>query len=82
MMVLGERVIGVIDLYINVNHEVAELKYGMDPAHWGKALMPEATRSVLGWCFGERQLAKVYARVGARNSRSLKIVEKQGMTRE
>ena len=68
MMVLGERVIGVIDLYININHEVAELKYGIDPAHWDKGLMPEATRRLLGWCFGERQLAKVYAWVSARNS--------------
>lgn len=44
--------------------------------------IPEATRSVLDWCFGERRLAKVYARVGARNSRSLGVVEKLGMTRE
>mgnify|MGYP001158268475 CR=1 FL=1 len=58
MIVLGERVIGVIDLHINIDHEVAELGYGMDSAHWGKGLMPEATRSVLDWCFGERRLAK------------------------
>ncbi len=82
VMVLGERVIGAVDLHIDVAHEIAELGYALDPAHWGKGLMPEATRSVVDWCFAQRGLAKVYARVDARNARSLRVVEKLGMTRE
>ena len=82
VMVLGESVIGVVDLHINVAHEIAELGYALDPAQWGKGLMPEATRAVANWCFEERQLAKVYGRVDARNARSLRVVEKLGMTRE
>lgn len=82
MMVFGERVIGVVDLHINVVHEIAELGYALAPAHWGKGLMPEATRSVVDWCFAERRMAKVYARVDARNARSLRVVEELSMTRE
>ena len=82
VMVLGDRVIGVVDLHINITHEITELGYGMDPAHWGKGLMPEATQAIVDWCFTKRQLAKVYARVNVRNARSLRVVEKLGMTRE
>ena len=82
VLVVGETVIGVIDLNISVAHETAELGYTLDPAHWGKGFMPEAARAVVAWCFEERRLAKVFATVDARNTRSLRVVEKLGMTRE
>ena len=82
MMVLGETVIEVIDLNSSIAHEIAELGYTLDPAHWGKGFMPEATHAVVTWCFEEKQLAKVFAPVDARNARSLRVVEKLGMTCE
>ena len=50
--------------------------------HWRKGLMVEAGRAVVDWGFRERDLEKVFAQGDARNKRSLRVMEKLGMSRE
>ena len=45
-------------------------------------MAPEAARAVVQWGFEERGLAKVFARADARNTNSLRVMEKLGMIRE
>jgi len=44
--------------------------------------MPEAAKAVIQWGFGERGLAKIWAKADPRNRRSWRVMEKLGMTRE
>ena len=44
--------------------------------------MPEAARTAVDWGFERLGLAKVYAMVDVRNARSLRVMEKLGMTPE
>jgi RimJ/RimL family protein N-acetyltransferase len=76
------NVIGSIALRVDKSHEIGELAYTIGRDYWGKGLMPEAARAVMVWGFTERGLAKVYAWADARNKRSLRVMEKLGMTRE
>ena len=81
-IVLGQRVVGNISLDIDGRHEVAELGYELARPHWGRGLMPEAARAVIGWGFERYALHKVYARAYLDNRRSWRVMEKLGMTRE
>jgi ribosomal-protein-alanine N-acetyltransferase len=81
-IVLNSVVVGGINLSINAVHKTAGLGYGLARVKWGMGLMPEAARAVIDWGFTEYGLAKVYARADLRNRRSLRVMEKLGMTRE
>ena len=81
-IVLGANVVGGIGLSVDQTHEIAGLDYAIDREHWGKGLMPEAARAVIGWAFKEYRIAKIYAWADARNAQSHRVMEKVGMTRE
>ena len=81
-IVLSKRVVGEIVLMIDVRHEMAELGYELSREHWGKGLMVEAAEAVIDWGFETRRLEKIFAQADARNSRSLRVMEKLRMTRE
>ena len=81
-IVFDEKVVGGIILMIDVKHEIGELGYELSRGHWGKGLMDEAAGAVMDWGFRERGLAKVYAIADGRNARSIRVMEKAGMTRE
>ena len=81
-IVLDGTVVGAINLRIDAEKETASLGYGLAREHWGRGLMLEAARAVVGWGFEERGLAKVYSTADLRNKRSWRVVEKLGMTRE
>ena len=76
------RVIGSIALQVDEAHEVAERAYAIRREHWGKGLMLEAAKAVIQWGFGERGLAKIWAKADPPNRRSWRVMEKLGMTRE
>ena len=80
-IVLNQRVIGGIWL-MDVQNEIGQLGYELSREHWGKGLMTEAARAVINWGFEERRLAKIYASADLRNTRSWRVMEKLGMTRE
>ena len=81
-IVLEGQVVGGTGIRINVEHATGALGYSIAKKHWGRSLTVEAARAVVDWGFRMRGLAKVYARADARNTQSLRVMEKLGMTRE
>ena len=81
-VVLGGKVVGGIDLYVDTTNNIAELGYSISQNHWGKGLTLEAATVVIDWGFRTFGLAKVFAGGGALNRRSWRVMEKLGMKRE
>ncbi|WP_419938765.1 GNAT family N-acetyltransferase [Candidatus Palauibacter sp.] len=81
-MVLDGRVVGGVGIEIDSEYATGALGYSLARKHWGKGLTLEAARAVVDWAFRERGLAKVYAYADGRNTQSLRVMEKLGMTRE
>ncbi len=81
-MVLDDRIAGLIDLTVDLEHQAAELGFDVARALWGQGLAVEAAVAVIDWGFREYGLAKVFARADSRNERSRRVMEKLGMTHE
>ena len=79
---LEGRVIGLVALDVDPKCKSAELGYDIARDMWGQGLAPEAATAVCDWGFREFGLVRVWARADARNRRSLRVMEKLGMTRE
>ncbi|MCP5180206.1 MAG: GNAT family N-acetyltransferase [Pseudomonadales bacterium] len=60
--------------------EEAELLYGMHPDHWRQGLGTEAARRVLDYGFNECGLAHVIATTDTPNQRSVKVLQRLGMS--
>ena len=85
------RVVG--DLYLHVSDswaqaeagdaaQQAEIGWALDPAYQGRGLALEAVRALLGLCFGELGLRRVFATTFADNTGSWRLMERLGMRRE
>jgi ribosomal-protein-alanine N-acetyltransferase len=81
-IVLDGKVIGGVNLRVDKAHELAELGYSIAREHWGKGLVAEAGRALIGWAFPAYDLRKIFARADANNRGSWRVMEKLGMTRE
>ena len=81
-IVLEGRVIGLVELTVDPKNQTAELGYDIARNVWGQGLAVEASVAVCDWGFREYGLARVYAWADSRNGRSLRVMEKLGMTRE
>ena len=83
-VVYDGRVVGLISLSVDPEDEDRKAELGYDIARdmWGQGLAPEAASAVCDWGFREYGLAKVYALADARHRRSLRVMQKLGMTRE
>jgi ribosomal-protein-alanine N-acetyltransferase len=81
-IVLEDKVVGGVGLEIDAANKAGELAYSLARAHWGKGLVPEAARCVIAWGFRDLGLEKIFAQADFRNKRSLRVMEKLGMTRE
>ena len=79
---LDGRVVGGVGFRVQQTDAIAELGYTLARPHWGKGLMPEAAGAVIDWGFESLGLAKVYALIDLRHTRSQRVMEKLGMTRE
>ena len=60
----------------------AELGYDLVPEWWGRGLMSEALRAIVGYAFGTLGLERIEALVLARNARSCATLERVGFTRD
>jgi ribosomal-protein-alanine N-acetyltransferase len=60
----------------------AEIGYDLDPAHWGKGLMTEALRAVLGYGFEVMALNRIQAIIDCENVRSIRLVQRLGFQQE
>ena len=81
-IVFEGRVIGLVELTVDPKNQTAELGYDIARNVWGQGLAVEASVAVCDWGFREYGLARVYAWADSRNGRSLRVMEKLGMTRE
>ena len=81
-VVLDGRVIGRFSLTVDHKHQTAELGYEIARDVWGNGLAPEASAAVCDWGFREYGLARIDAWADPRNKRSVRVMEKLGMTYE
>jgi ribosomal-protein-alanine N-acetyltransferase len=76
-------VVGMVFLHsLSRHHRRAEIAFNVARSHWGRGLAGEASRLVLGYAFAQLGLNRVEATCMPGNARSLRVLEKLGMTHE
>lgn len=76
-------VIGGINIRFDFANQVGEMGYSLARSHWGQGLTTEAAQAVVDAAFlTYRDLRRVRAMADARNTGSLRVMEKIGMVRE
>ncbi len=77
------RVIGTIDfVWWERENATAELGYVLTPSYWGQGLIPEAAQKLAAFGFQHMNLFRIEARCYADNAKSIRVMEKLGMSRE
>lgn len=77
------KLVGTLGLYgIDMENKRATLGYDLLPEHWGKGYMAEACSALLDYAFGEMGLNRVQASAEPENTRSIRVMERLGFTRE
>ncbi len=80
---IAGRASGGINVRINHQHRNAEMGYALARRHWGRGYMTEAARAVTEAAFVSLpDLARVQAGANARNTASIRVMEKLGMSHE
>jgi len=78
-----EEFVGMAGFFLsNDKFKLGEIYYKFDPKHWGKGYATELARRMVVLGFEEFKLHKVEAGVACGNSKSIRVLEKTGMTRE
>lgn len=62
--------------------KMAEIYYKLLPAYWGQGFATEAASALLKFGFDTLKLHRIEAGTAVKNKRSIKVLEKIGMTRE
>lgn len=76
-------VVGDVNLhYASVRHRQGEVGWVFHPDHQGKGYATEAAAEMLRLGFEELYLHRIYARCDARNTASVRVMERLGMRRE
>ena len=81
-VVFDGRMIGTVNLEIDAAQRTAMLGYAIGRESWGKGIALEASRAVIAWAFEAFAVATIWATTDVRNHRSIRVLEKLGMTRE
>jgi len=77
------RLIGRCGLQVrNPEEREGTLWYVLHPAYWGRGIIPEASRALLTFGFGELGLHRVFVDCEPGNVASARVAEKLGMRRE
>ena len=63
-------------------NRIGEIAYIINPDYWGKGFATEAAKLLIEFGFKEIHLHRIYATCDPRNSGSIKVLEKIGMTLE
>ena len=75
--------IGVAGINLSANRfKLGEIHYGLLPEFWGNGFATEVAQMLIKTGFEHFRLHKVEAGVATENLRSIKVLEKSGMTRE
>ncbi|NRR74854.1 GNAT family N-acetyltransferase [Tetragenococcus halophilus] len=75
-----QKLIGTIDLRVNMESAVAELGYVINKNYWGRGYTAEACDRLLVLGFEELDLIRIKAKYDQRNINSGSVMEKTGMT--
>jgi ribosomal-protein-alanine N-acetyltransferase len=77
------RVIGGIDLWIDLPNRVAEMGYSIARDLWGQGYTTEAAKAIIDNAFSHcPKLNRIKAMADPRNPASIRVMEKIGMTWE
>jgi ribosomal-protein-alanine N-acetyltransferase len=66
----------------NLQHSEGEIVYRFAKSHWGNGFASEAVGRMVNFGFQELKLHRIEALCDARNTASIRVLEKLGMTRE
>lgn len=78
----GQPIGSISVVRISSNHEYAELGYCMGFDFWGKGIMTEAVKGVIGFLFDEVGMHRIAICHASQNHASGKVAEKCGFTYE
>jgi RimJ/RimL family protein N-acetyltransferase len=77
---LEGHVVGGINMRFTHDRRVGEIGYGIARRLWGRGLVVEIARAVIETCFVScPELVRIRAKADARNTRSIRVMEKLGM---
>ncbi len=66
----------------DVNRQSAEIGFWLGEAYWGRGIMTEAVGAVTRYAFNTRGFIRVFAEIFEWNPASMRVLEKNGFTRE
>ncbi len=78
----GGRMLGVIGLVHEPEHDRAELGYWLGEPYWNRGVMSAAVPMAVAYAFEMLTVRRVYARCYASNTASQRVLEKSGFVRE
>ena len=79
----GEAVGGIgIHAGKDVYRYNGEIGYWLSEDHWGKGIMSEAVGSLVDHAFKQTRWLRIYANIFENNTPSMRVLEKNGFTRE
>ncbi len=78
----GRKLIGVIGLVLEDDHNRAELGYWLGEPYWNKGYATQAVSMALAYAFGVLGVRRVYSRSYAVNLASRRVLEKSGFSQE
>lgn len=74
--------VGIIGLKnINIDERKANLGYWIGESFWGNGIASESVKLVINYAFSVLRLEEVYAYVYSQNKPSMRVLEKNGMTK-
>lgn len=76
------RMLGVVGLVLEPDHNRAELGYWLGEPYWNKGVMSAAVAMAVAYAFEVLSVRRVFSRCYAVNTASQRVLEKNGFTRE
>jgi ribosomal-protein-alanine N-acetyltransferase len=81
-VVLDEHVIGTVNLNIDAGARRAMIGYAIARAQWGRGIATEAAAAVIEWALATHDLVEIWASTHIAHTRSQRVMEKLGMSRD
>ncbi len=75
------EVVGDIS-FLKIEGHKAELAYWLSPKHWGKGIMPQATKWICQMAMKQLGIIRIYAAVFTYNTNSARVLTKAGFVVE
>ncbi len=80
---LNETFIGIAGMILSADRfRMGEIYYNLLPEHWGNGYGTEVAKSLIEFGFSKIKLHRIEAGVATENTKSIKVLEKAGMSRE